>query len=320
MSENSHIRSATLESRGAASARHTYCEAERRSHSACPEYPTLKDFRSLQDFGSLREADDWLRAWSDFRAYLEQVSAGKDYKLILACDEYEILHEDIFAKDPDRARQLLGAMRSFSQHQNQVVFLFVGAKFFSELQNPNWNEYFVQVKHLHVDYLRREDTLKLVQRPTPDFNLIYPDDVANRIFDLTQGHPALIQQICSEMVNLANRSNHKHMTHDELNSVLDNYILHRENPAIQIFWTQFCAPQDRLTVKQILAGQPPDGSRQPLSFGTARLHCSGRRTLENPRAAVRNVAAKIYRHLCVNIFVDTSATKNYNASKITRQC
>ncbi|GAK60399.1 Alr0841 protein [Candidatus Vecturithrix granuli] len=127
--------------------------------------------------------DNWLQAWEEFKTYLEQISNGKEYKLILAFDEYEILHDDIFQQDPTQARQLLGAMRSFSQHQNQVVFLWVGAHFFSELQNPNWNEFFVQVKHLRVDYLKREDTLKLVQCPTPDFNLIYPDD--RRIASLT---------------------------------------------------------------------------------------------------------------------------------------
>jgi hypothetical protein len=109
----------------------------------------------------------------------------------------------------------------------------------------------VQVKHLQVDYLKRPDTLQLIQRPVPDFNLIYPTDVANRIFDLTQGHPALVQQICSEIVNLANRSNRKHITHDDLNEVLDKYILFRETLTIQIFWTQFCTPQDRASVRDI---------------------------------------------------------------------
>jgi hypothetical protein len=58
-------------------------------------------------------------------------------------------------------------------------------------------------------------------------------------------------------VNLANRSNRKHMTHDDVDRVLDTSLLSRENLAIQIFWTQFCTEKDRTTVHQMLAGTPP---------------------------------------------------------------
>ena len=38
---------------------------------------------------------------------------------------------------------------------------------------------------------------------------------------------------------------------------------------IQIFWTQFCAPAERATVKQILAGKPPT---DPVSRYRLELH------------------------------------------------
>jgi hypothetical protein len=123
------------------------------------------------------------------------------------------------------------------------------------------------MKYLHVDYLKPEDTLKLIQHPVPEFNLIYPDDVAQRIFALTQGHPALMQQICSEMVNLANRSNRKEMTHDDVETVInvvDNRILSPANPTISVFWSQFCSKTSpetlahRTTLKQILAEKRAD--------------------------------------------------------------
>ncbi|MCP4405845.1 MAG: hypothetical protein GY801_52175 [bacterium] len=208
---------------------------------------------------------DWLEAWGGMREHLERLCREQKCKIILAFDEYEKFHVN-FQENPAQAEKLLGAMRSFSQHQNQVVFLFAGVKFFSELQGPNWNEYFVQIKHLRVNYLKQDDTLKLIQQPVPEFNLVYPDEVAQRIFDMTQGHPALVQQTCSELVNLANRSNRTHMTHDDLETVLhkvDNFILSRENPTISVFWSQFCSPTSpetaahRTTLRQILAGEPP---------------------------------------------------------------
>ena len=203
---------------------------------------------------------DWLDGWKELRAHLESVTAQRDHKLILTFDEYEIIHDKI-KKDPDNAKQLLGALRSFSQHQNRVVFLFSGAKFFRELKNPNWGEYFVQSILLHVDYLKKEDTLKLITKPVENFKLIYPPELAARIYDLTQGHPALVQLICSEMVDIANRDGKKDMTNADLEEALEKTIT-RNTQAIEIFWSQFCNDPDRggkdkNTVREILDGKTP---------------------------------------------------------------
>jgi hypothetical protein len=198
---------------------------------------------------------DWLNGWNELRSYLETVTAQKDFKLVLAFDEYEIIHE-LLEKDPDNAKRLLGALRSFSQHQNNVVFLFAGAQFFTELRNPNWGEFFVQSIVLHVDYLKKEDTLKLITKPVPDFNLVYPPEVALRIYDLTQGHPALVQLICSEMVDIANRDGKRDMTFSDLQETLKKTIT-RQTLAINIFWSQFCNEADKTTVREILDGKKP---------------------------------------------------------------
>lgn len=222
-----------------------------------------KQFRVKED--AWNPPQDWLEAWGQMRAHLKEICTQQKCKIILAFDEYENFHRN-FQEDPLQAEKLLGALRSFSQHQTQVVFLFTGAKFFSELQPPNWNEYFVQIKHLRVDYLKQADALQLIQHPIPDFNLVYPDEVAQHIFNLTQGHPALVQHTCSELVNLANRSHRKHISHEDVDTVLhhgDNCLLSPENPAIRVFWSQFCSKDSpdtavhRTTLRQILAGQTP---------------------------------------------------------------
>jgi hypothetical protein len=85
-------------------------------------------------------------------------------------------------------------MRGFSQHQNKIVFLFVGASLFSELKEPNWSNYFVQAVLLKVDYLKKDETLKLINV----VNLEYPKKVMEKIYHLTQGQPTLVQRICHE--------------------------------------------------------------------------------------------------------------------------
>ncbi len=196
---------------------------------------------------------DWLQAWAWFEDALAAPVAQRDFKLILALDEYEILH-GYLRQDPATGARLLAAMRSFSQRQNQVVLLFVGSALLSELDAPNWSEYFVQTQRFRVDYLRKEDAVRLIVEPV---KLRYPPEVLERLFDLTQGHPALLQLLCKKLVDIANRDQKADMTMADLDLAIAESI-ERETFPMLVFWKQFCAtPASRQTVEQILRGEPP---------------------------------------------------------------
>ena len=172
--------------------------------------------------------------------------------MILAFDECEAIHT-LLQQDPAQGERLLAAMRSFSQSQNKVVFLFVGAALFSELEQPNWSKYFVQVQRFRVDYLKHDDAIRLITEPV---KLNYPPAVCEQMFDLTQGHPALLQLLCSKMVDIANTENKKDMSQADLDAVIQDVSNERETSAILIFWKDFCAdPACKKTVKQILNGE-----------------------------------------------------------------
>ncbi len=173
--------------------------------------------------------DNWLVAWREFQEYLEQLSQTQQQKIILAFDECEALHTKIFKKKPEEADNLLGAMRSFSQHQNKVVFLFVGATQFVDLKKPNWDRYFIHAIPFSVDYLSVEDTKKLITEPV---DLNYPPDVVDKIVQQTQGHPALTQMCCYYLVYIANTEGRKDMTMADLDNVLKNQIIQRKNTVL----------------------------------------------------------------------------------------
>jgi hypothetical protein len=196
---------------------------------------------------------DWLQAWSEFLDWLNGATVGLERKLILALDEYETLHPYL-QEDPKQGRRLLGALRSFSQHQNQVVFLFAGATPFSELREPDWSEFFVQAVRFPVGYLAKSDALRLITEPVP---LDYPPELTERLYRLTQGHPALIQRLCQQLVNIANRDERRIMRIEDLDEALERAI-DRETPAMERFWNEFCrTPACRDCVGQILAGEAP---------------------------------------------------------------
>jgi hypothetical protein len=199
------------------------------------------------------ENSSWLDAWNILQRHLEETAKDQECKIILAFDEYEKLHY-LFQKDPEAASNLLDAMRSFSQHQNKIVFLFVGAALFSELKQPDWSNYFVQAAPLLVDYLEKEDTLKLIEVA----GLGYPQEVKERIFQLTVGHPTLVQRICYEMVAIANTQHRKQMTMADLDAILEKHIYRPQNGVTEVFWGQFCKSEALKTaVRQVIAAEPP---------------------------------------------------------------
>jgi hypothetical protein len=197
---------------------------------------------------------DWLAAWADMQEFLGQLMRDRNDRLILAFDEYETLHSYLRA-DPAAGGRLLGALRSFSQQQNRVVFLFTGAALFSELREPNWSQYFVQALRFTVDYLAQADAVKLITDPV---DLDYPPEVPQRLFALTQGHPALLQLLCRELVDIANRDMKKRMSMADLDEAL-GHAINQETLAIEVFWSEFCAaPEMKQAVWQITRGETPE--------------------------------------------------------------
>lgn len=189
--------------------------------------------------------------WIAFEEYLEEHTKKLNYKLIIAFDEYENFHNNIAIKEPE----VLKYMRGFLQNQEQVLFLFVGLRDISELTNPNWDEYFPQIQKLRVDYLSSEDSKELITHPVPDFSLIYDARVINEIIELTQGHPQLLQTICSIIVDITNTKGIKEINQAILDEAKGKIFEINEGP-INIFWREYCDDTQRVIIEQILASEP----------------------------------------------------------------
>ena len=197
-------------------------------------------------------ANNWLKKWQELEKWLAGVSSNLAYRIVLAFDEYEELHRH-FQADEEQGERLLSAMRSFSQRQNKIVFLFTGAKEFFELENPNWGRFFVNSITLTVDYLNEEDTLQLIENPFAEFPIIYHDDVPQKIYELAQGHPAITQEICKELIDYANFSRKKELGKKDLEKILTERIILERNHPLNRFWNEFCDTEAlKNTVREIV--------------------------------------------------------------------
>lgn len=203
--------------------------------------------------GDWTHPDEWLAAWRELREWLEGIKSDGGRKLILALDEFEQLHSYL-TKDQERGNRLLAAICSFSQHQNRVVLLFVGATPLSELRDPDWSRYFIQTQPFRVDYLKQTDALRLITEPVA---LQYPSAVTERLFALTQGHPDLLQRLCRQLVSIANREDRRAMSMADLDEAIAAVLI-RDLAPIERFWNEFCrGPACRACIAQILAGETP---------------------------------------------------------------
>ncbi len=192
--------------------------------------------------------DDWLAAWDAFSAEIHTLAEETNRKIILCMEEYEATGGflEIISKQPKVAEYLLSRMRSFTQRQNMVILMFVGASGFDDLPGePKWSKYFVNIHIFRIEYLSREGSLKRVTAPVPGFRLRYEAGLPERIWELTQGHPHLLHSICSELVSLANNVPKNPVGHEDLDLVLERSILQKEEQPFDVFWTEFCHTQSR---------------------------------------------------------------------------
>lgn len=211
----------------------------------------------IQEKKEWSASDDWLTAWEELSSYLSQLSSNQEFKIIIAIDEYEALHEKGLMHHPVQAAHLLGAMRSFCQHQKQVVFLFVGAALFNELEHPNWGDYFVNAVRIKVGYLSKENTIQLISNPYPEYSIRLAEELPEKIYDLTKGHPALVQVIGFEIVEFSNKNNQTSISMDDLDWIINEKVLDENQGALAVFWGQFCRDKCmKDAVRNIILQQP----------------------------------------------------------------
>jgi hypothetical protein len=108
--------------------------------------------------------------------------------------------------------------------------------------------------------LPHDAALRLITEPV---SLIYPPDLPAQMVALTDGHPALLQLMCSEMVNIANRTPRKNMTQADLDAVVQKVVDDSATAPMAVFWQQFCAHAAcKATVREIVQQQAPSDKKQ----------------------------------------------------------
>lgn len=146
----------------------------------------------LEPFGQF---DEWLDR-------LEQQLVNHNKTGLLTLDEFEALHNNFLTGSKLAADEVLGMLRHMIQHRRKIKLLLASS--FNAKTYTIWSNYLVNLRPVVVSYLNQDDSNHLITRPVDHFPLRYSIEALNLIYQLTRGHPALLQLICSTIVDQVN--------------------------------------------------------------------------------------------------------------------
>ncbi len=139
--------------------------------------------------------DDWLDQ-------IETAAVAQGHStLLLAMDEFEAL-DSALRKGRLSAEAVLGTLRHIIQHRERFKLLLAGSHTLEEF--AHWSSYLINAQMIHLSYLRKAEAMQLIERPLQDFVLRYTAAASRRVLAVTQGHPYLVQLLCSELITRKN--------------------------------------------------------------------------------------------------------------------
>ncbi len=140
-------------------------------------------------------------AFKRFLTRLDKVRDGR--RFIIAVDEYELLED--FIEEKSVEQKLIWFWRGLIQTYPWFIMIFAGLHRLNELSHDYWNPLFASMTPIRVSFISRGAARKLITQPSPDFDIDYDDDAVEKIIDLTNGQPYLVQLICRHLITNFNQ-------------------------------------------------------------------------------------------------------------------
>ncbi|HAJ60434.1 MAG TPA: hypothetical protein DCP31_15155, partial [Cyanobacteria bacterium UBA8543] len=155
------------------------------------EEPSRKQFCDRNPYTAL---DRFLR-------HLDRVRAGQ--RFIVTIDEFELIEKLI--EEQRLEPRLLEFWQGLIQTYPWFLLIFAGLHTLEEMTQDYWHPLLESVTAIPVSFLSPEAAKRLIEQPSPTFNLDYEPNAVEEIIKLTNGQPYLIQLIGRGLVTRFNR-------------------------------------------------------------------------------------------------------------------
>ena len=149
----------------------------------------------------------------DLRTLIDhlQRNSDKEVRLILLLDEVDVMNRyDQLVQQ--QLRRIF--MKTFARNLGAVVAGVHISKEWERLESP-WYNLFLEME---LPPLSREETVRLIKEPVKSI-YSYEDEAVEAIWEYSQGHPQLVQQLCLEAVNQLLQEKRSRVTKADVESV-----------------------------------------------------------------------------------------------------
>jgi hypothetical protein len=145
--------------------------------------------------------------------------------------------------------------------------LITGSKELNELE-LNWSDYLISAKTIKLGYLSKDDARTLIANPIDDFSLNYEGgengEVVNKIIDVTNCQPYLVQALCFELVNYLNTQHRKEARMDDIDTAIEKVLVSAENYFYYI-WNSECSEKEKGILKRLVSNIPLKGDEEEIN-------------------------------------------------------
>ena len=214
---------------------------------------SARDLRRLRlpRLSSEKLAADPYMAFQEWLAEVEEALGSR--LILLNLDEYERLEEML--ADGRIDRRILNLLRTRTPQHPRVAVLLSGSHTPQDMA-AYWSDYLINLRLLHVSYLKEDEARELIEEPVPDFPLAYDEEAVARIVAATRGQPFLVQATCQRLVDLVNKERQQHATPADAEAALEALVTADDT----LYWREVWAGRDTDdTQRQVLLALAHDG-------------------------------------------------------------
>ncbi|MDD1427041.1 AAA family ATPase, partial [Dolichospermum sp. ST_sed9] len=170
--------------------------------------------------------------------FLPQVyQALKNKRLVFLIDEFDAL---LNSNNPELLKQVYQYYESLIINFRNKLFLILLIEQKS-LNNPRISKIFKDVPIREIGLLDENNTKNLIIEPAKNI-LEYEEDAIKAIFNLSAGHPYLIQAICFTIFGRARENDHWKIKKEDVEAII-NKAIEISEAGLAWFWDGFSIPE-----------------------------------------------------------------------------
>lgn len=177
-----------------------------------------------------------------FRArFLRELYPRLDGKhLLLMFDEFEELQRRV---ESGRLQpEIFQFLRNLMQHEEPLDFVFSGTHRLEDLSATYWSVLFNIAAYKPITFLAPAEVQRLMTEPVAAYNVEHDPLAAERIIQLTAGHPYFTQLILHELMVYHNETERSYLTVADVNYVLER-IMERGEAHFKYIWAESSAEE-----------------------------------------------------------------------------